>query len=324
MLDKALLYGWILDGQGGGQQLTAAAVPEALASATGPVWLHLERSVAGLDDWLQTVAGLPRAAIGALLAEDTRPRCDSWPAGLLLNLRGVNMNPGAAPEDTLSVRIWATDRLIITLRLKPIIAVRSLHQRLTEANGPHDIAEFMARLAVGLTDLMAPVLDGMEEELDRMEEVAEADHTQIRIDALTDLRSKASLLRRFLAPQQAAVARLTTSTEVWLTDSARLSLRQTSDDVTRYVEDLDALRERAAILKDAITQKQAERANRTMYVLTIVAGVFLPLGFLTGLLGINVGGMPGVDSANAFWIVCALLVVIVIGEWLFLKRRGWL
>ena len=64
--------------------------------------------------------------------------------------------------------------------------------------------------------------------------------------------------------------------------------------------------------------------NRTMYALSVIAGIFLPLGLLTGLLGINVGGMPGVENGWAFWITCALLVVLAAAEvWLF-RRLKWI
>ena len=64
--------------------------------------------------------------------------------------------------------------------------------------------------------------------------------------------------------------------------------------------------------------------NKTMYVLSIVAGIFLPLGLLTGLLGINVGGIPGTEHPLAFMLVCVLLLIIAGGlVWLF-KRMKWM
>ena len=64
--------------------------------------------------------------------------------------------------------------------------------------------------------------------------------------------------------------------------------------------------------------------NRTMYILSIVAGIFLPLGLLTGLLGINVGGMPGTESKIAFTVVCVFLVVVAGVEYWIFRRKKWL
>ena len=66
-----------------------------------------------------------------------------------------------------------------------------------------------------------------------------------------------------------------------------------------------------------------ERMNQTMYIISVFTAIFLPLGLLTGLLGINVGGMPGVESPAAFWIVCGLLLVISAGLVLLLKMKHW-
>ena len=68
----------------------------------------------------------------------------------------------------------------------------------------------------------------------------------------------------------------------------------------------------------------AERMNRNMYVLTIVAAIFLPLGLLTGLLGINVGGIPGSDNPLAFLIVCALIVGVGVLEYALLRLLRWI
>ncbi len=114
-------------------------------------------------------------------------------------------------------------------------------------------------------------------------------------------------MRRYLAPQREALSTLHIDAPGLAgRGTARPPLRETADRLTRYVEELDAARERSMIIKDDIANQLAEAANRTLYVLAIISGIFLPLAFLTGLLGINIGGMPGVESASAFWIFCAI------------------
>ncbi len=90
----------------------------------------------------------------------------------------------------------------------------------------------------------------------------------------------------------------------------------------RYIEELEALKERAAVIQEEITNRATEAMSNRMYVLSIVATIFLPLGFFTGLLGINVGGIPGTQSNLAFLIVCVVLIVVVaIQVWVFRKNR---
>ena len=91
----------------------------------------------------------------------------------------------------------------------------------------------------------------------------------------------------------------------------------------RHLEDLDAIRERAAVTQEELQNRLAEQQNVRMYVLSIVAAIFLPLGFLTGLLGINVGGIPGADSGASFWIFVGFLIVVVVLQILYFRTRKW-
>ena len=104
------------------------------------------------------------------------------------------------------------------------------------------------------------------------------------------------------------LARLPTEAVTWLTDLDRARLREEAERIARLVEDIDADRERAAVTQEELSNRLAEETNRTMYVLSLVAAIFLPLGLLTGLLGINVGGIPGTESPWAFTIVTLGLV----------------
>jgi len=289
----------------------------------GFLWVHLNQSEDGARAWLEREADLDPIIVEALLEEATRPRTLRIGDSLMVILRGVNMNPGADPEDMVSVRLWIDAWRAITIRDERVLAVQDIRHRCEEARGPLAPGDFMVSLAEGLIDRMAPVIEGLSEGLDDLEEsILTAPSAEIRAD-LAALRRQAIALRRHIAPQRDATIRLVTETPTWMTDHDRARLRETADTITRYVEDLDALRERAAVTQEELTTRLADRMNRTMYVLSLVAAIFLPLSFVTGLLGINVAGIPGSSYHLAFFLVCIGLAAVAGLELYLFRRKNW-
>ena len=93
--------------------------------------------------------------------------------------------------------------------------------------------------------------------------------------------------------------------------------------ITRFVEELDSFRERSQVISDEVTNILTERLNENMYALSVVAAIFLPLGFLTGLLGINIGGIPGVENPQAFLVFCGMLALLVGLQVLIFRKMRW-
>lgn len=310
-----------LDGRGG-------AVPVALEAAEGEedgvVWLHFDRTAAATQSWFATDSGLDPVASEALLIEETRPRCAAFGDGLILILRGVNLNPGADPEDMVSIRIWAERRRVVTTRRFHLMAVEDVRTALAEGRGPRTAGELVVALADRLTERMGPVIDDLDDRVDEIEDalLGPAD-TGLR-SRLVGVRRQAIAFRRYLAPQREAVTRLAGEPSSLLSDLDRARAREEADRITRYVDDLDAARDRAMVIQDELSSRLSDRMNRNMYLLSVVAAIFLPLGFLTGLLGINVGGIPGTESPWAFATVCALTAALVVVEVLLFRRLKWL
>ncbi|HZD25001.1 MAG TPA: zinc transporter ZntB [Alphaproteobacteria bacterium] len=321
--DDGLVHAMRLDGAGGSMALDWQGLA-AWRPGDGPLWVHLDRTVANTRRWLERDSGLEPLVVEALLQEETRPRCESFTNGLVVILRGVNLNPGADPDDMISARIWIDGERIITTRSFRLMAIQDVRERLQAGQGPADVAELMVAIADRLIARMGPVIDGLDDRVDGLEEeLLERESREIRHELL-ELRRIAIALRRYLAPQREAISRLQIEERPWLTARHRLRLREVNDRLLRYVEDLDALRERAAVIQDELTNRLSERMNRTMYMLTLVATIMLPLGFITGLLGVNVGGIPGAEDPYAFAVLCAMLVALVAGQvWLF-RRLRWL
>lgn len=290
----------------------------------GVLWLDLNRLAPETRQWLEAESGLDRLTIQALLQEETRPRAVLGDDHALVFLRGANFNPGTQPDDMVSVRAWLDGHRLISLHGQDLRAVDDARNDLQTRTGPRTPGQLLTTITARLVDNMGPVVHGLEEQLDEVEEDLLEEQNRSLRGRLSSLRRQAINFRRFVAPQRDVLHRLVQDRPDWLADYERERLRESGDRLTRLVEDLDAIRERAAVSQEELATRLSDQMNRNMYVLSLAAALFLPLGFVTGLLGINVGGMPGVDSEAAFWIVCAMLVVLGGLEGLFFYLRRWL
>jgi zinc transporter len=318
-----ILFSYAFDGKGGGTPLEGQAVSDTI-KADALAWVHMDATHPGTRSWLEReMTYLDPFIIEALLAEETRPRMAQVGDGVLLILRGVNLNENADPEDMVSIRLWVDAHRIISLRKRKLKAAQDLRDRLQVRKGPKDAGQFVSMLASRLFERMEPVLGALDDATDQIEEkILEEVQSNLR-ESIVDIRKQAILFRRYMSPQRDAIGQLRMADLPWLNESHKRHLQEAHNHVTRYVEDLDAIRERAQIVKDELANHLADRLNKNMYVLSVIAAIFLPLGFLTGLFGINVGGMPGVDDANAFWAVTGLMVVLVVIEVIVFKRLKW-
>lgn len=324
-MTEPILLAYHFDGQGGAQSLTPDAIGQHLKGETDTLtWVHLDANQKTTKQWLKKeMASLDPVVIDALLAEETRPRMMQVDQGLLLILRGVNLNDQADPEDMISIRLWVDAHRIISIRRRRLQAVRDLEAKSQQGQAPKDAGSFLCMLISGLFDKVEPVLLELDDTTDLLEEqILENGDISLR-ESIVDIRRKAILFRRYMAPQRDAIYQLHTAPIAWLKKPHKRYLQEIYDRVTRHVEDLDEIRERAQVVKDELTSLSAERLNRNTYVLSVIAAIFLPLGFLTGLLGINVGGIPGANNAHAFTIFCAILAVIVAGQIIVFKRLKW-
>lgn len=318
---NSILSAYEFDGQGLGSHIPENMLVEKVRSEASTTWLHLDATHPGTREWLHRNVGyLDQLTLDALLAEETRPRVTESKDGFLVILRGVNLNDDAEPEDMISIRLWVDRHRIISIRRRKLKAVQDIRARLEEGNGPKNSAEFLVMLASRLIQRMEPVLIELDQRTDDIEErILETVDADCR-HKIIDIRKKAIMLRRYIAPQKDVLSYLRTSEMPWIETFHKRQLHENQDRLTRYVEDLDAIRERAQIVKDELVNALTDKMNRNTYVLSIVAAIFLPLGFLTGLLGINVGGIPGVDNDAAFWVVSAtcagfVMLLTVVFRW---------
>ena len=312
------------DGRGGAVAIDAQdQSAEALSQGPGFVWVHLERPTAADEDWLGH-SGLDALTREALDAPETRPRCTVHDDGLLMNLRGVNLSEGQDPEDMVSLRFWVTATLVVTVQRRHVRAVEDVADAFHRHVAPLDPGDLVARLALRLADRAEPIVAELNERINDLETALEDDGQLPSRAQLAEVRRVSIMLRRYMSPQRDALSTLAIEDMDWLTQAARERVREATERVTRLSEALDAIRDRAEVVHDQVMDMRAEETNRQTLVLSVVAAIFLPLSLITGLLGINVGGLPGASDPNAFWWVCGLLVAICVGQYWLFRRMGLL
>ncbi|MGB7242713.1 MAG: zinc transporter ZntB [Sulfitobacter sp.] len=291
---------------------------------TGPGtfrWWHFDLSDPDLAIWAQK--NLPEIPAKSLLQSETRPRCDEFDTGLILNLRGINLNAGQPADQMVSVRIWAASQVLVTVRVRKVFALDEIRQAILDGHPPLEVAGFLGQLTYILTKrVQVHVLD-LAALTDDFEESIEEDTGQLPA-SFGETRRSVIKLRRYLEPQRNALHQLATLDVSFIAEKDKLTLRELSNRSTLAVEELDALRDRMATLQAHHDSVVAARHGHNGYVLSAVAAIFLPLGFLTGLFGVNVAGMPGIESPFAFAVLCismALLAALMV--W-FMRWKHWL
>ena len=160
--NQGLVAAYRLDGKGGGSRITTTELDE-LHSDEGFVWLHLDYASEHAQTWLREHSDLEELVSEVLLTEETRPRSITMNDGLLVTLRGVNMNPGADPEDMVSIRIWINRHRVITTRHRRMLIIDDLKQAIEHGHGPCSPGEFLVYTADLLARRMADGVDELDD-----------------------------------------------------------------------------------------------------------------------------------------------------------------
>lgn len=324
-LDTPLLFGRVLDGHGGGRVVGWAEAQEWTPTHSGEVmWLHIRRDEPGVQEWLEAVFAIPEPTAELLVSDHTRPRAFREGNALVAILRGINFNPGAEPEDMVSMQLWCDGARLVTLRRQPLQTPREVLAAIDRGSGPSDAGATITELAEAMIGRMNQSVVDMNMVIDQLEEEdAEADPEGM-LKRISIIRRNCLALQRHMSPQHEALEHISRDAPAWFEDHDRREIAESIARLRRYLDDIDISKESALVLQDELRARSLASSEHATYMLTIVAGIFLPLSFLTGLFGINVGGMPGIDDPRAFWTVVAVCVAFFVGLLILFKRLRWL
>lgn len=285
-------------------------------------WVHIDGKDPHALRWLEHESAIPPLAVRALCAIETRPRIEPFDSGALVNFRGLGATPDDDPDELVSIRLWATNGKVVSVSFRSLLDLEAVRERM-EAGELRDPGDLISSLAMQITERLDPRVAELGDIIDECEThlgPAKAFHLRRQIG---QARSTAIGYRRFVSPQRQALERLAGLDCGWLNEDDKIHLREASDRFARMAEELEAIRERSALLHEQLTDLRSEMLETRALLISIVALIFLPLTFITGLLGMNVDGIPYAHEPWAFWGVMAFCAVIAAAISAYFIRARW-
>jgi len=281
-------------------------------------WVHLDGREGASVRWIEDPANqLPETARFNLTAAETRPRCQPLGEGVIINLRGPRGPEETEGDALVSIRLWAERGRVISLTYREMEGLDVLRQRMEDGQY-RDPGDLIAALSIRIAHQLDPVVADLGDQVDDCELALSSDGFVLRRQ-IAKARSTAISYRRFVVPQRQALEEMAQLEHDWIEDDDRIHLREAADRFARMAEELEAVRERSALLHEQITDLRAEKIDRRSLIVAVVALIFLPLTFVTGLFGMNVDGIPYAHHPMSFWVVTgvSLLSGLAVGFYFF-------
>lgn len=282
-------------------------------------WINLDGSNQDDRDWLKADPDLADSTVEMLLDSVTRARCVHSDNGTLIAL----VWPGDEDDDQ-GLSAWLESDRIITVRRGAASVVDAVATRVDEGSERGDFIVLLAALIVRIAMPLEDSITKLAEDADDLEAQALGGEDSQALSDVTGTRRRALAVRRRLNTIRDLVSTLVFHPERFPSNPDLDSLRRAADYLAHLVSQLDATRDRLILLSDQLSAMDQHRINSAMQKLAVVGTVFLPLTFLTGLLGINVAGIPDAHDPMAFWVVCAVLIAIVAIALVIIKWKDWI
>ncbi len=292
------------------------------------VWVDVE----GLAD-VETLRRLGELlSVHALALEDAlnhgqRPKVERYADDLFIVLRPLNPGEG---EHAHQLSFFLTAGLLVTVHDHAPSGIEGVRERLR--NGRPRIrgsqADYLTYALIDAAiDHCYPVVSDVGGRLDQLEGAVLDGHSD-QLSALAGLRQELIEIRLVLSPTRDALAQLLRPEMPQFRPTTEPFLRDCLDHTVRLAEKVNALHESAAAVMDLQIAMDGVRMNETMRTLTVIATIFMPLGFIAGLYGMNFErnspfNMPELGWRYGYFYALGLMALFALAMGLFFVKRGW-
>ncbi|MBR7800327.1 transporter [Undibacterium fentianense] len=325
---SGLIYGFIFNGKEAAQELHSEQAfrlikdPNQLATDHF-IWLHFNLSNASTERWLREHSQCPNEFYDILHQGSRSTRIEHADQQLIAVINDVVHDFSFDPSEIATLWLSISPRVLISTRRKPLKSVDHLRDAVNRGEIFQSSMVLLTHLLRDQADVLTEIVRITISRIDEVEDHLLADRLSKRRANLGELRRVLVRLQRLLAPEPAALFRLLQKPPNWMSENDVRELRQSSEEFAVVLSDIASLQERIKLLQEEIAAHVNEQNNRSLFVLTIVTVLALPINITTGLFGMNVGGIPYSQHEFGFWIVILIVSLITgIAGWFAFRSKN--
>lgn len=302
--------------------LSKAVLPQEPASA-GFLWLHFNLSDAGVRHLLVEHLKVTPEFVDALDQGSRSTRIENAQSALVAVVNDVAYEFAFDPSEIATLWMQVQPHLLITARTHPLRSVDRLRQSVRQGQPFDSAVGMLAELMQDQGRVLEHIVRQASDQVDAIEDQLLRGRLAARRADLSRLRRVLVRLERLLAPEPGALFRFMRHPPAWVGADDLEELRQTSDEMALVLNDLGGLKERIKLLQEEIAAQASEQSNRSLFALTAMTVLALPINLVAGLFGMNVGGIPLAEDPHGFALVASgiLSATGLAACWFFLRRR---
>lgn len=276
------------------------------------LWLHFSLSNAATERWLRRHLTLPDAFYSALTERASSTRLEQEDQTLVAVVHDALFEFTLDPESISTVVLCMGRFFLVTARLRPVRSLDRLRGAVRSAQAFRSPAELLAELLRYQAGVLMDIVRTCTTRVDLIEDSLLANRIATSRRDLGALRRTLVRLQRLLAPEPAAMFRLLSRSPHWIEAGDLQEFRQAAEEFAAAIADGATLVERVKLLQEELSALLGEQTNRTLFILTVVTVLALPINLVAGLFGMNVGGIPFAGHRQGFLLVVAGLALITI------------
>lgn len=328
--NSGLIYGFVFATDGSATPIDTPQALEwlqstgaaAVADAGGFVWLHFNLSHAACNKWIKDHLQLSDLFHESLTDGSRSTRVELDDDMLVAVVNDVHYDFAFEPTDISTLWLSVGPRLVVSARLQPLRSIERLRDAVRRGSKLLSPVALLVHLMHDQGDVLINIVRRTTARVDDIEDNLLAGRLETKRAGLGSLRRLLVRLQRLLAPEPAALFRLLRKPPEWIVEDDLADLHQATEEFNVALSDMAALQERIKLLQEEIAARVAEANNRSLFVLTIVTVLALPINIIAGLLGMNVGGIPLADHPHGFWWIVALIVSFTaVAAYLALRKQ---
>jgi zinc transporter len=292
------------------------------AGNTDFVWLHFNLTDATAEGWIEAHLDVVPEFFQALREGSRSTRIEDASDTLVAVVNDVAFEFSFDPSEIAT--LWANvgPRMAVTARTHPLRSIDRLRHAVRNGVAFESSLAFLNHLLHDQGDVLVRIVREATLKVDAVEDSLLVGRLLHKRAELGKLRRVLVRLQRLLAPEPGALFRLMRLPPPWVKGQDLEDLRQATEEFSMNIRDVSELQERIKLLQEEIAAQVGEQTNRSVFTLTVVTVLALPINMVAGLLGMNVGGIPLANHEHGFWWVVVLVVSItVLAGWFAFRGR---